>query len=90
VIVFSANCEPSASLSSVVRLSNAVSIQPDGTFNTNGSGDGTSVTFGGKFTNSGTEASATGSIQIHVSTDYQGTHYECDTGNSTWAANWRS
>jgi hypothetical protein len=90
VIVFTANCQPSASLTSGVTFSGTATIQPDGTFSANGSSETTTVTFGGKFTNNGTVATASGSIQIHVSTDYEGNHYECDTGNSTWTATWGS
>lgn len=28
--------------------------------------------------------SLTGTTDIHVSPDYQGVHYECDTGKVTW------
>lgn len=62
-------------------------IQPDLSFSASGSGSGVTVSFEGKFTGDGSLAS--GTLQIHLSYDDSGTHYECDTGSSRWAAIWR-
>ena len=87
VIVFNASCQPNASLTDSVRDSDSITVQPDGSFSINGSGTGITVKFSGKFGTSGDLAA--GNLQIHESIDYEGTHYECDTGNATWGAAWQ-
>ena len=87
VILYFITCQPTRSYTAIVRAANPVTILPDGTFNASGSGQGISVTLTGKFISDGV---VSGSIRVHESSDDQGTHYECDTGNSTWGAIWRS
>ena len=88
-IVFYITCQPSLSGIDSVRFDDTIPIQPDGSFGDSGSGTGISVSFGGAFKNTDFGLAA-GTLQIHESFDDQGTHYECDTGNSNWAAVWRS
>jgi hypothetical protein len=66
------------------RFTDAASIQPDLTFSANGSGTGVTVSFQGKFDSRINLAS--GTLHIHLGYDEGGSHYECDTGDSKWAA----
>ena len=58
------------------------------TFALDASGDGITVKFSGTFSEDG--STVAGRFQIHVSFDYQGTHYECDSGGADWSAKWQS
>jgi hypothetical protein len=82
-------CSPTSG-SGVYQLTfdSTSTIQPDLTFSANGTGTGVTVSFNGKFTGDGSLAG--GTLQIHESYDDNGTHYECDSGNSFWAAVWKS
>jgi hypothetical protein len=68
-----------------IRFGGAATIQPDLSFNASGSGQSITVTFQGKFNVSGPIAVATGTIQMKLSYDDAGTHFDCET-NSAWGA----
>jgi Ca2+-binding RTX toxin-like protein len=87
---YEAECEPPGRLSGVgVTYSATIRIAPDRTFSLEGTtADGsTTLRFSGSFDAAGT--SATGRFQAHRSIDYQGTHYECDSGGADWSAKWQ-
>jgi Ca2+-binding RTX toxin-like protein len=81
---FKANCQPNAVLNDEVSLTGVAVIQSDLTFSVIGSGDGLTLLFNGTFSADG--SSASGTVNIHESLDYQGTHYECGTGSAGWSA----
>jgi hypothetical protein len=83
-LAFLAICQPGAILQDEISTAGPFTIAPDGSFNASGSGDGLSVTFSGTFQGGGSTVS--GNIQIHEAFDQNGTHYECDTGATTWSA----
>src|SRR5262249_21105531 len=69
------------------RFADTSPVQPDLSFAANGTGSGVSVSLSGHFVADGSVAS--GTLQIHLAYDDAGTHYECDTGSTAWAAAWR-
>jgi len=78
-------CNPSAGTGVYqISFASTSTIQPDLSFSASGSGSGITVSFDGKFTGDGSLAA--GTLQIHLSYDDSGTHYECDTGSAHWAA----
>jgi len=86
-IEYKAECTPPARLTSGATYSGTVPIAADRTFSLDGQGDGISVKFSGTFSEDGSTVS--GRFQIHVSEDYEGTRYECDTGAADWSAKWQ-
>src|SRR5262249_1189338 len=87
-INFVAECQPSESF--LINLSfpgAAVLIGPDRTFTFDNARDTSSVGIRGAFDTSGTSAS--GSYHAHVVFTYEGTQYECDSGQQIWAARWK-
>jgi hypothetical protein len=83
-ISYLAICQPTAILTNEISSSGPFTIAPDGSFDASGSGDGLTVSFTGTWQGDG--SSAAGNVQIHQSFDDSGTHYECDTGATTWTA----
>jgi hypothetical protein len=71
-----------------LHFSDTSPIQSDLTFAANGSGDGITVTFQGKFNPDANLA--TGTLHIHLAYDEGGAHYDCDSGTSSWGAALRS
>jgi len=84
---FTAFCQPQATLTDTVTSSSTIPIHPDLTFNGSGGGTGFTINLTGTFTPDGTGVN--GTMQVHESLDYQGTHYECDTGTVGWSATWQ-
>jgi Ca2+-binding RTX toxin-like protein len=82
-IDYQSQCQPAATLHDAFRISNPITIQADGSFQVVGTGQGFVFLINGKFA---AEGGAAGTLKIHDSFDYQGTHYECDTGNTAWTA----
>jgi hypothetical protein len=80
------SCQPGGSFTELIRASFTVPVLPDGSFDASGSGQGLTAKVNGRFV---AEGVASGTLQIHLSYDEQGTHYECDTGNGAWGAAWR-
>jgi len=88
-LIYFVTCQPSGSGTDTAHFGgDPIPIQPDGSFVADGSGTGITVSFRGAFKNVDLGL-AFGTLQIHESLDDQGTHYECDTGSSNWAAAWR-
>jgi Calx-beta domain-containing protein/hemolysin type calcium-binding protein len=81
---YTADCQPSAKLTDTLTAAGAIPINRDLTISASGSGTGFTATFGGTFTPDG--ASVSGTLRVHESLDYQGTHYECDSGIVGWTA----
>jgi hypothetical protein len=81
------SCQSGTSFTEVIRASFTVPVLPDASFDASGSGQGPTAKINGKFASEGL---ATGTLQIHLWFDDQGTHHECDKGNGVWAAGWRS
>jgi hypothetical protein len=86
-IDYEANCSPPARLTDGVTFSGTAQINADRTFALDGRGEGITVKFSGTFSEDG--STVVGRFQIHASFDYQGTHYECDTGGADWSAKWQ-
>jgi len=86
-IDYQAECTPPARVSTGATYGGTVQIGADRTFALEGSGDGITVKFSGTFAADG--STVAGRFQIHVSFDYQGTHYECDSGGADWSAKWQ-
>jgi hypothetical protein len=80
------SCQPGGSFTELIRASFTVPVLPDGSFDASGSGQGLTAEVNGRLV---AEGVASGTLQIHLSYDEQGSHYECDTGNGTWGAAWR-
>lgn len=80
---FTADCQPSAKLTSAVTAA-SLPINADLSLNASGSGSGFTITLIGNFRADGLYVS--GTMDVHQSIDYQGTHYECDSGTVGWAA----
>lgn len=79
-------CQPSATLTDSVTAPQ-LPINPDLTINATGNGPGFTITLSGKFSPDGTTVS--GTMDVHDSIDYQGTHYECDSGVVGWSASYQ-
>lgn len=79
-------CQPSATLTDQVTAPR-LTINPDLTINATGSGTGFTITLNGRFSADGTTVS--GTMDVHDSLDYQGTHYECDSGVVGWSASFQ-
>ena len=79
-------CQPGATLTDQVTAPR-LTINPDLTINATGSGTGFTITLNGKFSADGTTVS--GTMDVHDSLDYQGTHYECDSGVVGWSASFQ-
>jgi hypothetical protein len=79
-------CQPSARLTDTVTADH-LSINPDLTINGAGSGPGFTITLTGTFSPDGTTVS--GTMDVHDSIDYQGTHYDCDSGVVGWSASYQ-
>jgi Calx-beta domain/RTX calcium-binding nonapeptide repeat (4 copies) len=79
------SCDNSAG-SGVYSLgwTSTVPIQSDLTFDASGSGPGITVALQGKF-DPATNL-ATGTLHVHIGYDDGGSHYECDSGDTKWAA----
>jgi hypothetical protein len=84
---YQADCTPPSRLSDGATYSGSVEIRPDGTFSADGTTEGLAVKFSGSFDAAGTSAS--GRFQVHRSLDYEGNHYECDSGGADWSAKWQ-
>jgi hypothetical protein len=81
---FLAICQPNAIVSDEITASGPFTIAPDGSFNAGGGGNGLTVSFTGLWQGDGSTVG--GNVQIHEAFDDGGTHYECDTGATTWTA----
>jgi hypothetical protein len=79
-------CQPAATLTDSVTA-NSMSINSDLTINATGNGAGFTITLTGRFSPDGTTVS--GTMDVHDSLDYQGTHYECDSGVVGWSASFQ-
>jgi Calx-beta domain/RTX calcium-binding nonapeptide repeat (4 copies) len=79
-------CQPSATLTDEVTAAR-LTINPDLTINATGTGTGFTITLNGKFSADGTTVS--GTMDVHDSLDYQGKHYECDSGVVGWSASFQ-
>jgi hypothetical protein len=86
-IDYEADCTPPGRASAGATYGGTVQIAADRTFSLDGQGDGISVKFSGTFATDG--STVAGRFQIHVTFDYQGTRYECDTGGADWSAKWQ-
>jgi Ca2+-binding RTX toxin-like protein len=86
-IDYEADCSPGGRVATGATYRGTVQINADRTFTLDGRGDGITVKFNGTFAADG--STVAGRFQIHVSFDYQGTHYECDTGGADWSAKWQ-
>ena len=87
-IDYQAECTAPARVSTGDRPTAAPSrSEPTGRSPSTGAGTGTTVKFSGTFAADG--STVAGRFQIHVSFDYQGTHYECDSGGADWSAKWQ-
>ena len=84
VISYKSQCQPAATLDDSIRAPGPFAIQPNKTFSLVGAGSGFTIVFNGTFDAAGTGVS--GTFKIHDSLDYQGAHYECDTGTDAWSA----
>jgi Calx-beta domain/RTX calcium-binding nonapeptide repeat (4 copies) len=82
-----ADCQPSAKLTDTITYTGTIPINPDLTILSEGGGAGFTATFNGKFAADG--ASVSGTLRVHESIDYQGTHYECDSGVVGWSASFQ-
>ena len=80
---FVAFCQPSATLTDYITAT-SLRINADLSINGTGSGSGFTITLTGSFRPDGQYVS--GTMDIHESLDYQGTHFECDTGVVGWSA----
>jgi hypothetical protein len=78
-------CQPSATLTDAITAA-SLPINADLSINGSGSGTGFTITLTGNFRADGQYVS--GTMDVHVSTDYQGTHYECDSGVVGWSASY--
>src|SRR5438105_174491 len=76
-------CQPSATLTDQVTAPR-LTINPDLPINATGRGTGFTITLNGRFSADGTTVS--GTMDVHDSLDYQGTHFECDSGVVGWSA----
>ncbi|HET7745302.1 MAG TPA: Calx-beta domain-containing protein [Gaiellaceae bacterium] len=85
---FVADCQPEGTFMISVTASSAViAIGPDKRFSLDAKGEGTTeLKVTGTFDASGTSAS--GSVQAHLGFTSEGSHYECGSGERTWAARW--
>jgi Calx-beta domain/RTX calcium-binding nonapeptide repeat (4 copies) len=79
-------CQPSATLTDQVTAAR-LTINPDLTINATGSGTGFTITLTGKFSADG--STVAGTMDVHDSLDYQGTHFECDSGVVGWSASFQ-
>jgi Calx-beta domain/RTX calcium-binding nonapeptide repeat (4 copies) len=79
-------CQPGATLTNQVTATR-LPINSDLTLTATGSGTGFTITLNGKFSADGTTVS--GTMDVHNSLDYQGTHYECDSGVVGWSASFQ-
>jgi Ca2+-binding RTX toxin-like protein len=80
---YTADCQPSAKLTDGVTAA-SLPINADLSLNARGTGTGFTITLVGNFRADGLYVS--GTMDVHDSIDYQGTHYECDSGTVGWAA----
>jgi hypothetical protein len=84
---YQADCVPPGRLSSGATYSGTISIAQDGSFTADGETEGLNIKFSGRFASDG--LSVVGRFQVHRSLDYDGTHYECDSGGADWSAKWQ-
>jgi Calx-beta domain/RTX calcium-binding nonapeptide repeat (4 copies) len=83
---FVTDCQPAETFQvRVSALAARVAVGPDKKFSLIATGDA-SLELTGSFDAAGTSAS--GSFHAHVGFTSEGTHYECDSGQLTWAAKW--
>jgi len=81
-------CDPSSGSGIYpIKFDDTSTIGSDLSFSAGGTGTGITVSLSGTFAGDGSLAS--GTLQIHISYDDAGAHYECDTGSAKWAAIWR-
>jgi hypothetical protein len=81
-IDYMAPCDSSHTWRSSIDWSGPFLVHDDRSLTAEGtSPDGTTIALTMSFDAAG---SLTGTTDIHVSPDYQGVHYECDTGKVTW------
>jgi hypothetical protein len=80
---FTGFCQPSATLDDAVTAA-SLPINNDLSINGSGSGPGFTIQLTGNFTQDGRNVQ--GTMDVHEAIDYQGTHYECDSGVVGWAA----
>jgi Ca2+-binding RTX toxin-like protein len=85
---FVTDCQPAETFQvRVSALAAKVALGPDKKFSLKATGEATTLELTGSFDAAGTAAS--GSFQAHAGFTSEGSHYECDSGQRTWSAQWK-